>query len=107
MVHTTRWAIGRSNHLRFEAHGTRRAQVRSRRVVRQARGLPGRRHRQSRVEDARLESTPNNYERFVRSIESGEVDQPDILRGAEVQAYLDACERSAKTGKWAKIRSYR
>lgn len=40
--------------------------------------------------------TPNNYERFVASIESGINDQPDFRRGAEVQAMLDACEQSSR-----------
>ena len=47
-----------------------------------------------------LKPTPNNYQRFIRAIQTGKPDQPDIIRGAQIQAYLDACERSAKSGQW-------
>jgi predicted dehydrogenase len=108
VVHTTRWAMGHSNHLRFEAHGTRGALKFDLDESYDKLGVClGEDTAKAEWKTLALDSTPNNYERFVRSIQSGEVDQPDILRGAEVQAYLDACERSAKTGKWAKIRSYR
>jgi predicted dehydrogenase len=108
VVHTTRWAMGHSNHLRFEAHGTRGALRFDLDESYDKLGVcVGEDTVKAEWKTLTLESTPNNYERFVRSIEKGEVDQPDILRGAEVQAYLDACERSAKTGKWVKIRDYR
>ena len=38
-----------------------------------------------------------------KSIKTGKQDQPDIVRGAQVQAYLDACERSAETGNWENV----
>jgi predicted dehydrogenase len=44
-------------------------------------------------------STPNNYQRFVQSIISGQQDQPDFARGAEMQAVLDACHESSINDK--------
>ncbi|MEO1237401.1 MAG: hypothetical protein AAFX76_11495, partial [Planctomycetota bacterium] len=42
--------------------------------------------------------TPSIYQRFAKSIKTGDNNQPDIVRGAQIQAYLDACERSAEDG---------
>lgn len=39
--------------------------------------------------------TPDNFQRFIQSIQSGVQDQPDFARGAEVQHLLDACNVSA------------
>lgn len=50
----------------------------------------------------------NNGKTFIRGIKRGEPVQPDIVRGAEVQAYLDAAERSAaEGGKYVKVRKWR
>ena len=43
-----------------------------------------------------LDPTPNNWERFITSIRTGVNDQADVIRGAQIQSYLDACERSAE-----------
>jgi predicted dehydrogenase len=53
-----------------------------------------------------LKATPSNYERFVKAIKTGKIDQPDVLRGAQIQAYLDACERSARSGKWESVQRW-
>ena len=107
LVHTTRWATGYKNHLRLEAHGTDGA-LRF--------DLDDDWHRidlclgkdkdTATWKTDALVAPPNVYQRFIRAIRTGQPDQPDVLRGAQVQAYLDACERSAKTGRWEKIRSW-
>jgi predicted dehydrogenase len=43
--------------------------------------------------------TPNNHERFFKSIRTGKQDQPDFVQGSEVQKVLDACFRSDETGR--------
>jgi len=48
-------------------------------------------------------TTPTIYQRFIRSIETGEQDQPDFARGAEIQAVLDACHESDQTDKTIKV----
>ena len=53
-----------------------------------------------------LKPAPSIYERFVTAIKSGRADQPDVLRGAEIQSYLDACQRSASSGKWEKVKGF-
>lgn len=42
--------------------------------------------------------TPNNYQRFFTSIETGVNDQPDFARGLAVQRMLEAAERSSALG---------
>jgi len=46
-----------------------------------------------------LDPTPNNYERFVKSIQTGVNDQPDFRRGADIQKVLGACFESDRTGR--------
>ena len=48
-------------------------------------------------------STPSNFERFIKSIKTGQNDQPDFKRGAEIQKVLDSCFESAKTNTWVNI----
>ena len=47
--------------------------------------------------------TPSNFERFITSIQSGQNDQPDFKRGAEIQKILDSCFESAKINSWINI----
>lgn len=47
-----------------------------------------------------LPPIPNTCFRFIDAIRTGVPDECDLIRGAEVQSYLDACERSADTGSW-------
>ncbi len=49
-------------------------------------------------ETVEFEPTPNNYRRFIASIQTGVNDQPDFQRGAEIQKVLDACFESDRTG---------
>lgn len=50
---------------------------------------------------------PNNWQAFIKGIKRGEPVQPDVVRGAEVQAYLDAAERSAaEGGKYVSVRKW-
>ena len=47
--------------------------------------------------------TPSNFERFITSIKSGQNDQPDFKRGAEIQKILDSCFESSKINSWIDI----
>lgn len=117
VLHTSRWAAGHRNHLRLEAHGTKGAlrfdlldsddAKANDRAYRRLETCLGEAMNSASWSGEDLDPTPTNYERFVRAIESGELEQPDIERGAQIQAYLDACERSAKSGKWEKVRRWR
>ncbi len=48
--------------------------------------------------------SPSIYERFISSIKSGKNDQPDFVRGWEVQKVLDACIKSDKEKKTITLR---
>ena len=45
----------------------------------------------------------SNFERFIKSINTGQNDQPDFKRGAEIQKVIDSCFESAKTNTWVNI----
>jgi predicted dehydrogenase len=108
IVHTTRWATGHKNHLRLEAAGTDGALAfdldEDWHAIRHCLGAD--RHKAAWTTH-KLEPTPNNWQRFIHAIRTGTPDQPDILRGAQIQAYLDACERSAKSGHWETVHDWR
>jgi predicted dehydrogenase len=104
LVHTTRWASGHGNHLRLELHGTEGALMLDLdQDYHKLNHCLGEDRRRSAWSTDALEPTPNPYERFVRAIQTGVPDQPDLLRGAQIQAYLDACERSAVSGNWEPV----
>jgi predicted dehydrogenase len=104
VLHTSRWATGHANHLRLEVHGTEGAVMFD--LDRSYDALDtclGKDTAAAKWKTQTLKPTPSIYERFVRAIKTGEADQPDLVRGAQIQAYLDACERSAKSGRWEKV----
>lgn len=47
--------------------------------------------------------TPNIYERFIRSVRTGQNDRPDFSRGAAIQKVLDACFESDALGRAVEI----
>lgn len=104
VLHTSRWATGHANHLRLEVHGTDGALMFD--LDRSYDALDtclGKDAAAAKWKTQRLKPAPSIYERFVRAIKTEEADQPDLLRGAQIQAYLDACERSAASGRWEKV----
>ena len=104
VLQTSRWATGHANHLRLEVHGTEGAVMFD--LDRSYEALDtclGKDTASAKWKTQQLAPAPSIYERFVRSIKTGDADQPDLLRGAQIQAYLDACERSAKSGRWEKV----
>jgi predicted dehydrogenase len=107
IVHTTRWATGHKNSLRLEVHGTDGAlRFDLDRNDHQLDHCLGDARHQAAWTTESLPPTPNNYERFIHAIRTGQPDQPDLVRGAQVQAYLDACARSAQSGAWETIRAW-
>ena len=108
ICHTTRWATGHTNSVELSVHGTEGAL----RIDLDAGDdklflCLGKNRNSPRWTTRTIRPTPDIYQRFIRSIKSTVPDQPDIVRGAQVQSYLDACQRSAdKGGTTAKIRSW-
>ncbi|MES2202137.1 MAG: Gfo/Idh/MocA family oxidoreductase [candidate division FCPU426 bacterium] len=106
VLHTTRWATGRVNQLRLEVHGTNGALMFDLdRSYEQLDVCLGKDVQKSAWKTMKFKPSPNIWERFIAAIRSGKADQPDVARGAQIQAYLHACQRSAETHRWEKIPS--
>ena len=104
VLHLSRWATGHANHLRLEVHGTEGALMFD--LDRSYEALDtclGKDAAAARWKTQQLAAAPTIYQRFVRAIQKGEKAQPDLLRGAQIQAYLDACERSARAASWERV----
>jgi len=106
---TTRWATGYGNHIELEIHGTHGAiacgHAQHGPWVRLYRSS-GRKAREW-VDAPRRKRYPDNWQRFITAIKRRSDVEPDILRGAQIQSLLDACERSAASGEWVKPRTIR
>lgn len=99
-IHTTRWATGQPNSIRLRVYGDKGAvmvdldqswtELQLCRVK-----ADGKREWQP----VKCKRTPNNYQRFIKSIRTGVNDQPDFARGAAIQKALDACFTSNLKGK--------
>jgi len=107
-IEATRWAIGHPNQVALAVYGTKGAlEIDLEDSNTKIRTCMGKDRHTCDWTVHELKPTPNNYQRFIRSIRSGNNDQADVVRGAQVQAYLDACERSAEDdGKATKIRKW-
>ena len=102
VVHTTRWAMGRSNHIRVEVAGTEGALCFD--LDRSYEQLDTCTHADRAWKTETLPVAPDIYQRWVGAIRSGKPAQPDFARGAFVQGLLDACRRSVASGTWEKVR---
>ena len=98
-IETTRWATGHPNQVALGVYGTEGAiEIDLEYSYTKLRTCLGKKRHKCEWDEIDCKPTPNNYARFVKSIKTGNNDQVDIVRGAQVQAYLDACERSAEDG---------
>ena len=102
VVHTSRWAMGRANHIRVECHGTEGAMWFD--LDRSYEQLDTCTNADRTWKTETLPAAPDIHQRWVAAIRAGKPDQPDLGRGAYVQFLLDACRRSVKSGKWEKVR---
>jgi predicted dehydrogenase len=100
----TRWATGHLNSLRVEIHGTEGAVCFD--LDKDYHSIDlclGNALQTCKWTTKQLKPTPTNYQRFVRAIKTGVHDQPDMIRGAQIQAYMEACIVSDKSGVWESI----
>lgn len=99
-IHTTRWCGGHANRLFLKIAGTKgTVEIDSDRATDGYRICSGKDLDQAVWRDVKVRPTPNNYQRFIRSIQTGRQEQPDFARGAEIQKVLDACVVSDKKGR--------
>ena len=95
LAQATRWAAGHPNQVAVGVYGTEGGiEIDLEDSLTKLRHCFGKDRHRSAWTSVNLTPTPTNYQRFIASIASGEQDQADILRGAKVQAYLEACDRS-------------
>lgn len=109
LTDVTRWATGVPNSVNLEVYGTEGALMcghgnTSRGTYMQV--CLGKARHVAEWKEHRYKAAPDNWNRFITGIRTGEHPQPDLLRGAEIQAYLDAGERSAESGSFVKIRKF-
>lgn len=96
-VHTTRWASGHENSLRlriFGDHGALTIEIDMEQGWEKMSLCEGENVDRADWISIDCEATPSIYQRFLRSIEQGNNDQPDFARGAQLQTVLDACFES-------------
>ncbi|MBX3322401.1 MAG: Gfo/Idh/MocA family oxidoreductase [Phycisphaeraceae bacterium] len=101
VVQLTRWATAVENQERLEVFGTRGAL----RLDLAANPLVlhvslGEDAQASRWTTLELPETPDTCRRFIDAIRAHHPAACDLVRGAVVQSYLDACERAAHSGTW-------
>ncbi|MEM8737967.1 MAG: Gfo/Idh/MocA family oxidoreductase [Planctomycetota bacterium] len=98
-IEATRWATGHPNQVALGVYGTEGAlEIDLEHSTTQLRTCLGKKRHQPQWTELEVKPTPDLYQRFATSIKTGRNDQPDVFRGAQIQAYLDACERSAEDG---------
>jgi predicted dehydrogenase len=94
-IHTTRWAGGHINRLYLKVSGTKGSiEIDSERTTNGYRISVGKDLDQGLWKDVATPPVPTIYQRFIKSILTGKQDQPDFVRGAEIQKTLDACFKS-------------
>ena len=97
ICHTTRWATGQTNSVSLSVHGTDGGlRVDLDEGYDKLFLCQGWNRAAAKWKTRTMARTPSVYQRFVRSIRTGKPDQPDVVRGAQVQSFLDACQRSAE-----------
>lgn len=101
-LHTSRWGTGVANSERLDVHGTEGALSFDLALGpdRLQTCLGEDRHTNIWTTIGNLPPVPTVQQRLVTAIREGTPMDPDLVRGAQIQAMLDACTRSAATGKW-------
>ncbi len=103
-IHTTRWACGHVNRLYLKISGSLgTVEIDSERATDSYRICAGRDVHGPRWREVRVKPTPTNHARFIRSIRTGAIAQPDFAEGAAIQRVLDACFESDARGTTVRV----
>ena len=104
-IHTTRWAPGHNNSLRLRVYGDQGAVDidldRSYETLRVCLGEVGRDH--AAWTELKLAARESNMARFLRAVRDGKPESPTFEDGFKIQACLDACLQSDRTGRTVAI----
>lgn len=91
-IHTTRWCGGHANRLFLKIAGTKgTVEIDSDKTTAGYRICSGSDLDKAQWREVEAPAVLNNYQRFIKAIQTGRQDQPDFARGAEMQKVLDAC----------------
>lgn len=106
-VHATRWATGHNNSLRVRVFGDEGAvMVDLDRAYDRWWVVKGKKAmRAAEWQEMKAKPTPNQYQRFIKSVRTGTNDVCDFGVGAKVQAYLDASLRSDHAGRAVAVKA--
>ncbi|MDR1304541.1 MAG: Gfo/Idh/MocA family oxidoreductase [Verrucomicrobiales bacterium] len=101
-IYTSRWCGGHANRLYLKICGTKATVEIDSEVATDTYRIRRVKKHETWPKDpwvtVQCPPTPNNYQRFIKSIVSGgPQEQPDFKRGAEVQKVLDACFAADKS----------
>lgn len=103
-VTTTRYATGHDNSLYLNVHGTEGAlRIDLDQSYEELQLCTGKSRHTNDWKTVTCRTTPTIYQRFVKSIKTGENDIPDFARGAEIQKALDACFESDTNDQTVKL----
>lgn len=92
VIHTSRWVGGHANRLFLRLSGTEGTiEIDSDKSREAYRVCCGAGLDTCTWRDVKAKPVRNNYQKFIRAIQSGTPGDPDFARGAEVQKVLDAC----------------
>ncbi len=104
-ITSSRWAVGQTNSLRARVYGDKGAiDIDLDRAYGEYRICAGRKDIDKPTwKTVKCPPTPNNHQRFITAIKTGENDASDFANGAKIQAYLDASFKSDRLGSWVNI----
>lgn len=109
-LHTTRWAYGHRNSVKLNIWGTKGAlridldkAYDSLEFCNTVEGGPLDWESPFNWEVQMCRKVPDEFERFIQSIESGKNSAPDFRRGAEIQGLIAGCFESAEKSEWIHV----
>lgn len=104
VIHMSRWATGHLNSLALSIHGTKGAlRLDLDRSYDSLEVCLGSAVNDARWTTVKARPVPSIYERFIRAVRDGTSANPDFARGSAVQAMLDACFESHRSGRAVRI----
>jgi predicted dehydrogenase len=104
VIHTSRWATGYKNQVWLQIHGDRGAiKIDLDKSWEEIQICRGKDVKTVQWKTLRTGKTPNIYQRFIKSIQTGKNGQPDFARGAAIQKVIDACFESDAAGRPVKV----
>lgn len=104
VAHSSRWASGHQNSLRFKVYGDRGAiEIDLDRSYTAYRICAGEDLDAARWQEVEVEPTPDNYARFIRAIRTGETPQSGFANALDILRYTEFSALSSAEGRWVEV----